>query len=83
MFALAIQLIFMSICADAKILPGLEEHHAPDVTHRKELARQALPLSGWRPQRVAENLPSLEGWLQITIAICHFMIYAVKHTYAY
>lgn len=39
MFALAIQLIFMSICADAKILLGLEEHHAPDVTHRKELAR--------------------------------------------
>lgn len=52
---------------DAKILPGPEEQHASHVTHRQELARQALPLSGWSPQRAEENLPSLEGWSLITI----------------
>lgn len=69
----------MSVCPDAKILPGPEAQHAPHVSHRQELARQALPLPGWSPQRAAENLPSLEGWSQIQINFCcHFMIYALK-----
>lgn len=80
----------MSICPDAKILPGPEEHHALHVTRRQELAYQAIPLSGWSPQRAAENLPSLEGRSQITRAppppvcpihpyfFCHFMIYTIK-----
>lgn len=59
----------MSIYPDAKILPGPEEHHALHVTHRKELACQALHLSGWSSHSAAKNLPSLEGWSQITLPL--------------
>lgn len=68
----------MSLCLDAKVLPGPEEQHAPHVTHRQELAHQALPLSGRSPQRAAENLPPVEGRSQITSHaefFCYFMIY--------
>lgn len=49
------------VYSDAEIFPGLEEKHAIDVTRGQRLARQALHLPGWSPQRAAENLPSLEG----------------------
>lgn len=72
-----IKLIPLSVFLDAKILPGPEEHLALYVTHRQELAFQALPLPGWSPQRAPENLPPLEGLSQIA---CHFMISTVKVT---
>lgn len=72
----------MFICPDAKILPGPEEHHTLHVTHRQELACQALPLPGWSPHTAAENLPSLEGWSQITLSsVCPIHPYLILLLY--
>lgn len=50
-----------SVCPDAEILPGSEEHVTFHVTRRPELAGSAVSLPGRSPQRAAENLPPVEG----------------------
>lgn len=64
-------MIFLSVCPDTEIFPGLEEQHAFHVPHRQKVAGQAVRLPGWSPHRAPENLPSLEGRSQKPTTFSH------------